>query len=85
MGPLVCLTNERDVSPDWDAEIEGCDGDSLMIGDTFFTVCPWWDGPMVRERIGRSKYIKEDELAEFDKIESELADQMTHLTEGGLN
>lgn len=30
-----------------------CDGDSLMIGDTFFTVCPWWDGPMVRERIGR--------------------------------
>ena len=28
-----------------------CDGDSLTIGDTFFTVCPWWDGPLVREKI----------------------------------
>ncbi len=28
-----------------------CDGDSLDIGDTLFTVCPWWDGPLVRERI----------------------------------
>ena len=23
-----------------------CDGDSLTIGDTLFTVCPWWDGAM---------------------------------------
>jgi Icc-related predicted phosphoesterase len=28
-----------------------CDGDSLTIGDTLFTVCPWWDGPLVKERI----------------------------------
>ncbi len=21
------------------------DGDSLLIGDTLFTICPWWDGP----------------------------------------
>src|SRR5882757_7493786 len=28
-----------------------CDGDSLVIGDTLFTVCPWWDGPKVKERI----------------------------------
>ena len=28
-----------------------CDGDDLAIGDTLFTVCPWWDGPLVRERI----------------------------------
>src|ERR1700760_5192259 len=28
-----------------------CDGDSLLIGDTLFTVCPWWDGPLVRQRI----------------------------------
>ena len=28
-----------------------CDGDSLDAGDTLFTVCPWWDGPLVRERI----------------------------------
>ena len=25
-----------------------CDGDSLTIGDTLFTVCPWWDGPLVK-------------------------------------
>src|SRR3981189_2923583 len=28
-----------------------CDGDSLVIDDTLFTVCPWWDGPLVRQRI----------------------------------
>lgn len=24
------------------------DGDSLQIGDTLFTICPWWDGPAGR-------------------------------------
>ena len=28
-----------------------CDGDDLTIGDTRFTVCPWWDGPLVKGRI----------------------------------
>src|ERR1700688_2584243 len=28
-----------------------CDGDSLSIGDTLFTVCPWWDGPKVKQRL----------------------------------
>jgi Icc-related predicted phosphoesterase len=28
-----------------------CDGDSLTIADTLFTVCPWWDGPLVKQRI----------------------------------
>ena len=28
-----------------------CDGDSLTIGDVSFTVCPWWDGPLVKGRI----------------------------------
>jgi Icc-related predicted phosphoesterase len=28
-----------------------CDGDNLTIGDTLFTVCPWWDGPLVKQRI----------------------------------
>ena len=28
-----------------------CDGESLTIGDTLFTVCPWWDGPLLREKI----------------------------------
>ncbi|MES2752648.1 MAG: metallophosphoesterase [Pseudomonadota bacterium] len=29
------------------------DGDSLTIGKTHFTICPWWDGPRVKEQIGR--------------------------------
>jgi Icc-related predicted phosphoesterase len=28
-----------------------CDGDSFALGDTFFTVCPWWDGPLVKQRL----------------------------------
>jgi Icc-related predicted phosphoesterase len=28
-----------------------CDGDSLVISDTLFTVCPWWDGPLVKSRL----------------------------------
>lgn len=27
------------------------DGDSLVLDDTMFTICPWWDGPLVRERL----------------------------------
>jgi Icc-related predicted phosphoesterase len=41
----------------WIGDIGGLgiahDGDSLTIGDTFFTICPWWDGPRVKEQIGR--------------------------------
>ena len=37
----------------------------------------------VRERIGRAKYIRESELAEFDKIETELSAQIAALTERG--
>lgn len=28
------------------------DGDSLAIGDTLITICPWWDGPNAREKVG---------------------------------
>jgi Icc-related predicted phosphoesterase len=28
------------------------DGESLMLGGTLFTACPWWDGPIVRAAIG---------------------------------
>jgi len=39
----------------WIADIRGegiaGDGDSVTIGDTLFTVCPWWDGPLARERL----------------------------------
>ena len=27
------------------------DGDSLLVGDTLVTVCPWWDGPLGRDRV----------------------------------
>ncbi len=27
------------------------DGDSLVVGDILFTICPWWDGPVVRQRL----------------------------------
>lgn len=27
------------------------DGDSLLIGDTMFTICPWWDGPLGRAKL----------------------------------
>src|SRR5450631_3619439 len=36
----------------WLAEISArnlaSDGSSAVAGDTLFTVCPWWDGPVVR-------------------------------------
>lgn len=28
------------------------DGDALTVGDTLFTICPWWDGPRGREAVG---------------------------------
>jgi Icc-related predicted phosphoesterase len=28
------------------------DGESLTIGETLFTMCPWWDGPVARAAIG---------------------------------
>jgi Icc-related predicted phosphoesterase len=28
-----------------------CDGESLVVGDTLFTVCPWWDGPVLKQRL----------------------------------
>lgn len=39
----------------WIDQVRGlgisCDGDDLMIGDTLFTICPWWDGPLVKQKI----------------------------------
>jgi Icc-related predicted phosphoesterase len=39
----------------WVSEVRefgiACDGDSLTIGDTLFTMCPWWDGPLVKQRL----------------------------------
>lgn len=60
---LLCSGNhdldERDDSGEkisrWIADIGfgiAHDGDSVTIGDTFFTICPWWDGPRVKAGIG---------------------------------
>lgn len=27
------------------------DGQSFTYGDTLFTICPWWDGPLTRDRV----------------------------------
>ena len=36
-----------------------------------------------RERIGRAKYIPEDEIATFDVIEEQLTEQLKALAQGG--
>jgi Icc-related predicted phosphoesterase len=28
------------------------DGDTLFVGDTMVTICPWWDGPLTQKAIG---------------------------------
>ena len=39
----------------WLAEAQAAgiptDGDSLLVGDTLVTVCPWWDGPVGRAQV----------------------------------
>lgn len=61
---ILCSGNhdldERDATGEkisrWIGEVGGLgiahDGNSLTIGDTFFTICPWWDGPRVKAQIG---------------------------------
>lgn len=33
--------------------VAGVDGDTVEIGDTLFTICPWWDGTYARARVER--------------------------------
>jgi Icc-related predicted phosphoesterase len=28
-----------------------CDGDAVVVDDTLYSICPWWDGPQVRDRL----------------------------------
>ena len=56
----VSLGNHDLIGPDaageqaalWLAEARAAgvptDGDSLLLGDTLITICPWWDGPVGR-------------------------------------
>jgi len=60
---LVCSGNhdlnawsgEGEKRADWLAASRSAalavDGDTVLIGDTMFTVCPWWDGPHAQARV----------------------------------
>lgn len=41
------------------------DGDSVAVGDTLFTLCPWWDGPQARARVERQ--LEGDALLRRDR------------------
>jgi Icc-related predicted phosphoesterase len=57
---LVCSGNhdlnarnsEGEKTADWLHPVRcaalAVDGDTVLVGDTLFTVCPWWDGPHAR-------------------------------------
>ena len=62
---LVCSGNHDlnarnaagEKTADWLAALRSSaaavDGDSVTIGDTLFTVCPWWDGPQAQRDVER--------------------------------
>jgi Icc-related predicted phosphoesterase len=62
---IVCSGNhdlnawsvEGEKTADWlagaRADALSVDGDTVTVGDTLFTVCPWWDGPYARLRVER--------------------------------
>lgn len=59
----VCSGNHDLTGPDargeqsalWLAEARAAgvpsDGDSVVVGDTLVTICPWWDGPLGRQAL----------------------------------
>ena len=64
ISPVIAASGNHDLTgPDgngeraamWlpDARAAGVvtDGDSMVIGDTLITVCPWWDGPAGRKSV----------------------------------
>ena len=62
---LVCSGNhdlnarngEGEKTADWLDPVRSAalavDGDSVVVGDMLFTLCPWWDGPHARARLER--------------------------------
>jgi Icc-related predicted phosphoesterase len=62
---LVCSGNHDlnarneagEMAADWLAAVRSpslaVDGDTSRIGETVFTVCPWWDGPHARAEVER--------------------------------
>ena len=74
---LVCSGNHDlnarnsagEKTADWLAAVRSAaiavDGDSVTIGDTLFTVCPWWDGPLVKQRL--EEQLREDEAKRLQR------------------
>jgi Icc-related predicted phosphoesterase len=54
---LNARSRQGEKTADWLNAVRGpsvaVDGDSVVVGDTLFTVCPWWDGPHAREGVAR--------------------------------
>lgn len=52
---LDCRNAAREKVPRWMERVRRCgipaDGDALALDGALVTVCPWWDGPQVREAI----------------------------------
>lgn len=46
---LNARSDSGEKTADWFARLRGAgmavDGDTVSVGDTLFTCCPWWDGP----------------------------------------
>ena len=51
---LDSLSGDGEKISRWIRDVPGVatDGQSLTIGDTLFSICAWWDGPVEREAIG---------------------------------
>ena len=49
---LNARNSDGEKTADWLASLRSAvlavDGDTVDVGDTLFTVCPWWDGPYAR-------------------------------------
>jgi Icc-related predicted phosphoesterase len=52
---LDALTADGEKTARWFSEIRNlgisADGDSFSLGDTLFTICPWWDGPATKAAV----------------------------------
>ncbi|KQP18213.1 metallophosphoesterase [Pseudorhodoferax sp. Leaf267] len=65
-APLLVCSGNHDLNArnaagektaDWLAGLRAdglaVDGDTVQVGDTLFTVCPWWDGPHAQREVER--------------------------------
>src|SRR5215217_604838 len=51
LARLAGRTTVLAASGNHDLDGPGADGASVDVGDTRFTVCPWWDGPVTRREV----------------------------------